>query len=55
MDISEIKVGDIAFFDHSYIDDFEKFSFLSKDFNPLHHDNEYALNSGFKAPIVLCI
>jgi len=52
MDFSEINIGDIAIFEKSYdLNDFEKFSSLSNDSNPLHHEEKYALESGFKSPI----
>ena len=50
---SDFTVGDSIFFTKTFaISDFEAFSHLSGDTNPLHHDLEYSLNTEFGTPIV---
>jgi short-subunit dehydrogenase/acyl dehydratase/acyl carrier protein len=50
---SSFAVGDVAIFERSFSpDDFAIFSRLSGDSNPLHHDEEHALNTQFGATIV---
>jgi short-subunit dehydrogenase/acyl dehydratase/acyl carrier protein len=50
---SDINVGDLAVFQQSYsTNDFDNFSAMSGDTNPLHHDVAYAALSEFDRPIV---
>jgi len=49
----EIKVGDEARLTHSITsEDIEVFSQLTGDYNPLHHDKEFARRTLFQKPIV---
>lgn len=50
---TDFRVGDLAVFRQSFgASDFESFSALSGDQNPLHHDETYAAESTFGRPIV---
>ncbi|MDC3072988.1 SDR family NAD(P)-dependent oxidoreductase [Prochlorococcus sp. AH-716-O10] len=53
MNFSELQVGDIAIFNQKFVfSDFESFESLSRDNNLLHHDLDYAQESGYSSPIV---
>ena len=44
---SDFSVGDLIFFNKTFKNnDYKKFAEISKDFNPLHHNNKYALKYG---------
>lgn len=52
-EFSAFKVGEIAVFEQRFeASDFDDFTKLSGDHNPLHHDAEYAATSEFNRPIV---
>jgi len=53
MNFSELAVGDIAIFTQKFnVSDFAAFELLSRDNNSLHHNVQYAQESGYSSPIV---
>lgn len=53
MNFSGLTTGDVAIFTQSFKpSDFNAFALLSRDNNDLHHDNQYAQQSGYLSPIV---
>lgn len=53
MNFSELAVGDIAIFTQQFnASDFAAFELLSRDSNSLHHNVQYAHESGYPSPIV---
>jgi 3-oxoacyl-[acyl-carrier protein] reductase len=53
MRFSDFNVGDYLSFERTFAkEDFENFAALSGDYNPLHVNDGYAANSGFKQKIV---
>jgi acyl carrier protein len=53
MNFSELAVGDIAIFTQKFTaSDFAAFELLSRDNNSLHHNVQYAHESGYSSPIV---
>lgn len=53
MNFSELAVGDIAIFTQQFnASDFAAFKLLSRDSNSLHHNVQYAHESGYPSPIV---
>ena len=53
VEFKEFSVGDVIKFKKEFgLEDFNNFSKLSGDFNPLHHDPEYAATSGHSYNIV---
>ena len=50
---SDFKVNDVINFERIFSsEDYCKFTDISFDFNPLHFESEYALNSKFYRPII---
>ena len=44
---SDFSVGDLIYFNKTFKNnDYKKFAEISEDFNPLHHNNKYALKYG---------
>jgi len=53
MDLSEIKIGDFAEISKAMtLKMVKSFANISKDFNPVHLDNEYAIRSRYKGQII---
>jgi acyl carrier protein len=53
MNFSELAVGDIAIFTQKFTaSDYAAFELLSRDNNSLHHNVQYAQESGYSSPIV---
>ena len=53
MDLSEIKIGDFAEISKAMtLKMVKSFANISKDFNPVHLDSEYAIRSRYKGQII---